>query len=376
MRFGLMHYWKDTFAWAWAFVDETIALHYHRQVITMGWGGTAMAQKESSLGRRLLELLLQQGDSHVSGEELSRLLGVTRAAVWKEMEKLRAEGYELESATRRGYRLKAIPDTMNAELVNHWLTTPRQSGLTVLEEVDSTITHAQRMILEGEAHHGDVVIADRQTKGAGRMGRSFESPGGVGIYLSYILQPDCDPQQLSLLTSYAGLAVCKAITQLTSLQPAIKWPNDIILQRKKVCGILTKLVTDAENGCISHAVVGIGINVGQTGFDGELDQKAVSIRQAGAEVPRARLAAAVIENLDQIFVTEHWLHHPCNSHIKQLRDLSCTVGAEVTILSPSSEERGRAVDIAQDGGLVVEINGKLRTITSGEVSVRGMLGYV
>ncbi len=331
-------------------------------------------ETQANLNVKLAELLLHHQEGPVSGEELASRLGVTRAAVWKEMEKLRSQGYEIRSAPRRGYQLACFPDVMSREVISFLLPEQRQGALVVLPEVDSTNTYAQRMILDG-AGHGAVVAAEQQTQGAGRMGRTFISPPG-GVYLSMILEPDCGARALSLLTSFAGLAVCRAIREVCDQEPRLKWPNDVILEGKKVCGILTKLVTDAENNRITHAVVGIGVNVGQENFPPQLRSKAVSLRQLGSGVPRPVMAAALIRQLDRIFTQERWLDDPGPDKVEQLKALSCTLGARVTIVSPLGQEEGEALDIDPEGGLVVRVNGRLKTITSGEVSVRGMLGYL
>ena len=329
----------------------------------------------ASLKSRLLELLLAHQDAPVSGQLLSSQLGVTRAAVWKEIQQLRQEGFVISSATNRGYQLTQAPDLLTRELISAFLP-ERTAPLVALEEVDSTNTEAQRLILEG-AEDGLVVVADHQTKGAGRMGRPFLSPAGVGIYLSMVVEPHCTLEALNLLTSYAGLAVCLAIEEHTDLRPAIKWPNDVILEEKKVCGILTKLVSDGENNRISHAIIGIGINVGQEEFPPELRDKAISLRQAGGEgFCRPRLAATLIQVLDRIFFEEKWLQTTPPEALEQLKERSCTLGREVLVITPREERRGKAVDLDCWGGLVVDFPQGRETVTFGEVSVRGVLGYL
>ncbi len=221
------------------------------------------------------------------------------------------------------------------------------------------------------------MLADRQTHGNGRLGRSFLSDGGRGVYLSYLLRPDCDPAALSLLTSCAGLAVCQVLEQ-QGLSPAIKWPNDIILDRRKVCGILTKLTSDAESGTINGAVIGIGVNVTQQreDFPEELRDKAISVREAGVSVPRAAIAAGIITRLDDMFLRQHILSQPAEALIGELTRRSCTIGGRVEVISPTGQYEALAVGIAPDAGLIVELpDGTRRTVSSGEVSVRGLLGY-
>lgn len=327
----------------------------------------------STMDDKLAALLLAHREESLSGEAISRTMGVTRSAVWKGMERLRRAGWEITSATNRGYRLARVPDLVTAPVVESFLPRPRTAPIFTYDELDSTITQGQRMVLEG-AENGAVIIADRQTMGAGRMGRSFLSPGGVGIYLSYLLAPGCGGGSLGLLTSCAGLAVCDAISACTGLTPRIKWPNDIILDRRKVCGILTRLVSDGEDGSISWAIIGIGINVSQDSFPEELADKAISVRMAGGDVLRARLAAELISRLDGIFSGAGW-QGADPSILDRLRSLSCTLGRQVVVTSPLGRQEGEALDIAPDGSLLVRFPDGTRPVNSGEVSVRGVLGY-
>lgn len=333
-----------------------------------------MAKRD--LAAELLRELGQDRSRYHSGEELSARMGVSRTAVWKAACRLREQGCAIESVTRLGYRLSALPDGMTHELLEQYLPQGRGETVICYEETDSTNTRGMQLSLEG-APTGTVVTADRQTHGSGRLGRSFLSPGGQGVYLSYLLRPDCDPAALSLLTSCAGLAVCQVLER-HGLTPAIKWPNDIILDRRKVCGILTKLTSDAESGTVNGAVIGIGVNVTQQrqDFPEELRDKAVSLREAGVTVPRAALAADIITHLDEMFLRQHILSRPSAALIEELTRRSCTVGSRVEVISPTDSYGALAVGIAPDAGLIVELpDGSRRTVSSGEVSVRGLLGY-
>ena len=225
-----------------------------------------MAKRD--VAAELLRELGQDRTGFHSGEELSSRLGVSRTAVWKAACRLREAGYAIESVTRLGYRLTALPDGMTRELLEQYLPQGRGETVICYEETDSTNTRGMQLALEG-APTGTVVLADRQTRGSGRLGRSFLSPGGQGVYLSYLYRPDCDPAALSLLTSCAGLAVCQVLEEL-GLAPAIKWPNDIIIDRRKVCGILTKLASDAETATVNGAVIGIGLFKGGHGINWNL----------------------------------------------------------------------------------------------------------
>lgn len=325
---------------------------------------------------KLLSLLCAAEGEFVSGQRISEVLGVSRTAVWKQIDRLREQGCEIESVTHRGYRLVQLPDLLTRPLLEQYLPQGRAASIFCHEELDSTNTAALKLAVEG-APSGTVVIADRQTRGSGRLGRRFESPGGVGIYLSYLLRPDCDTAALSLLTSYAGLCVCEELEQY-GLTPAIKWPNDIIIDRRKVCGILTKLTADAETATINGAVIGIGVNVCQAreDFPPELQDKAISVKEAGTTVPRAKLAAGIIRRLDECFLQKNLLRQPPEASIAALKARSCTVGSRVVVITPTDEYEAEAVDIAPDAGLVVRLeDGSTRTVSSGEVSVRGLLGY-
>ena len=323
---------------------------------------------------KLSALLLNHQGQYLSGEAVSREMSVTRSAVWKAIDRLRQSGWQIDSVSNRGYCLQSPPDLLTTPVVASFLPEKRPAPIYCFEELDSTITQGQRLILDG-VENGAVIIADRQTGGVGRMGRSFLSPGGVGIYLSYLLAPGCGGEKLSLLTSCAGLAVCGAITACTGLAPKIKWPNDVLLGQRKVCGILTRLVSDGEDGSIAWAIIGIGINVGQESFPPELADKAVSIAMEGKSVLRPRLAAELIHRLDEIFAADGW-KEGAPAILGELRRLSCTLGQRVVVISPTKEEQGEAVDLAPDGSLLVRFADGVRAVSSGEVSVRGLLGYV
>lgn len=333
-------------------------------------------KKADSLGERLLEILLRHRETAVSGQELSKVLGVTRAAVWKGIEALRQAGYTVESRTNCGYRLAGAPNIPSPQLIYAAGLDKPSNSIIYLQEVDSTNLQAAKLALDG-APDGTVVIAERQTAGAGRMGRSFSSPAGEGLYMSMILEPKPDAQGLELLTSLAGLAVCRAIESLCGVSPQLKWPNDVIIDGKKVCGILTRLSTDGETNTITHAVIGIGINVLQRQFEEELSHKAISLWQAtGQEYSRAELAAEVISQLNGMLRDKEKLTCPLLDVLAELRRRSCTIGRQVTVVSATGSRCGEALDIDDSGALRVRFDSGIETVFSGEVSVQGVLGYL
>lgn len=238
-----------------------------------------------------------------------------------------------------------------------------------LEEVDSTNTYARELARSGGAD-GTVVIADCQTAGRGRRERSFHSPRGKGLYLTALLRPGLPAERLIGATALAGVAVCGAVERTCGVRPGLKWPNDPVLSGKKVCGILTELTGDWE------LIVGIGINVSQTAADFPPGVEAVSLEQAtGERVSRPALAAALIGELDRMYAalrsgeTAPWL--------EAYRRDCVNLGKEVRILSGDTGETAWALDVDEEFGLVVrDGRGRVRTVRSGEVSVRGMYGYV
>lgn len=320
--------------------------------------------------------LLQDAEGYLSGQEMSVRLGVSRMAVNKAIEALRQGGYDIEAITRRGYRLRAEPEVFNqtsilAALGEH----PWASNLVALDTVDSTNTYAKRLAAAG-APAGTVVTADCQTGGRGRLGRSFASPAGCGVYLSVVLRPKAEPQQLLHLTAMVAEAACQAVEDATGLRPKIKWTNDLVIGRKKLCGILTELSVVAESGQVDSVVAGIGINCNQKNgdFPPEIGQIATSLRQAlGASIDRSRLAAALIRQLSRLEAEclsckAHWLE-------QYARDCM-TIGQDVRVVRGDEVRLAHADGIDENGALLVTYaNGEQATVFSGEVSVRGMYGY-
>ena len=206
----------------------------------------------------VLSLLLTAGEP-VSGEHICRQLGVTRAAVWKAIDQLRQEGYTIEAAPRRGYTLTARPDRLDTAQVRGYLAGhPWQPLVTAVERVDSTNNACKRLAAEG-APDGTAVLTGMQTAGRGRRGRTFVSPPG-GLYFSLILRPHARPEALMHLTAMVAVAAARAIERVSGVYPGIKWTNDLVLGKKKLCGILTEIGIEAESREVDYAVVGIGIN--------------------------------------------------------------------------------------------------------------------
>lgn len=253
---------------------------------------------------------------------------------------------------------------------------PWQDSLLWFDSIDSTNTRAKELAAQG-APHGTVLIADHQTGGRGRLGRSFHSPAGTGIYLSLILRPDCAPSELMHLTCAAAVAACEAVEETCGIRPGIKWTNDLVWGQRKLAGILTELGLSA-GGTVDYAVIGIGINCCQKAedFPAELQEMAGSLHSVtGQEIDRAQVAAAL---LDALYRMEQSLLTNRMGLMDRYRANCITLGREVSLLKADGSVRhGTALDIDEEGGLVVSFtDGTREAVTSGEVSVRGMYGYI
>ena len=251
---------------------------------------------------------------------------------------------------------------------------PWQDSLLWFPCIDSTNTRARELARQG-APHGTVLIADRQTGGRGRMGRSFHSPGGVGIYMSVILRPHCAPQALMHLTCAAAVALCDAVESAVGFRPGIKWINDLVVQKRKIAGVLTELGFDSQ-GMVDFAVVGIGINCcqQQSDFPEELRHVAGSLCSVtGKEIDRIRVAAAM---MDALYRMDAQLLTEKARIMEQYRRDCITLGQEVSVIRGDEIRCGTALDIDESGALLVRFSdGREAFVNSGEVSVRGMYGY-
>ena len=246
----------------------------------------------------------------------------------------------------------------------------------LFSEVDSTNTRLKEMAKVGSPA-GTVLVADRQTGGRGRLGRSFLSPGGVGVYLSALIRPDCAPTELMHLTCAMAVTMCDAVENAFGFRPGIKWTNDLVVGNKKLGGILTELGLDPKTGRVDYAILGIGINCGQTAsdFDESIRDMATSARMVlGREADRNRLIAEMVlalENMDRTLLVSP------DAMLGHYRADCITLGREISILRGNEVRHARALDIDQEGGLIVRYDsGEIGTVTSGEVSVRGLYGYI
>lgn len=319
--------------------------------------------------------LLHDADDYISGEDMSNLLGVSRTAVWKVMKQLKEQGYEIESVTRRGYKLITSPDLLNREELSYDLqTTFMGKEMCTYKSLGSTNQEAKKLALEG-LDNGAVIIADEQTAGKGRRGRTWVSPAGTGIWMSILLRPDIQPQNASMLTIVAGLAVCEVIREFTGLKAEIKWPNDIVLGGKKICGLLTEM--NSEIDYINFIVVGIGINVNVESFPEELGHIATSLLlEGGQSYSRKMLVKRILERFERYYL-EFLKTEDLRSIIESYNSHCVNIDRQVRVISKHKELQGIVKEVTPKGELiVVDDEGTEHVIMSGEVSVRGIYGYV
>lgn len=318
---------------------------------------------------------LKEADGYISGQELCGKFNVSRTAVWKVIKQLEAEGYEIEAVRNRGYRLRTSGDILSAaELLSGMKGKWAGRNILYFDEVDSTNTAAKRAAEDGAAH-GTLTVAERQTGGKGRRGRSWESPRGTGIWMSLILRPKMPPVHASMLTLTAALAVADGIESQTGCGAWIKWPNDIVINGKKICGILTEMSADPD--CINYVVVGMGINVNTEEFPEGIRETASSIYlENGKKLKRSALVSAVMEAFEaryETFMETADMSGLMETYNRRLANC----GRSVRVLAPSGEYSGTALGIDRGGELLVKTeDGNVQRVISGEVSVRGIYGYV
>ena len=301
-----------------------------------------------------------------SGSELAREIGVSRNAVWKAVEALRKEGYRIEGGTRRGYRLLTEPDRLSEEAIRGWLTTESIGReIEMHDQIDSTNRRARALAADG-APHGFAVVADSQTGGRGRRGRSFFSPRGSGIYLSLILRPDCAPDLAGMITSMTAVAAARAIEAVADTDVRIKWVNDLYLGSRKCCGILCEAGISLETGRMDYAVAGIGINVQPMDFPAELAEIATSIgNETGRSYDRNRLIAEICNQAERV-----WGQLETGEFLAESRSRSNVIGHRVTVLEGEKQYTATALDLDDRGRLAVRRGNEVILLDYGEVSLR------
>ena len=319
--------------------------------------------------------MLRESEGYVSGQQICEKFHVSRTAVWKVIEQLKEEGYQIEAVRNRGYRLSESPDILSqAEIESRISTEWAGRNVSYFRETDSTNTQAKRLGEEG-APAGTLAVADRQMAGKGRRGRSWDSPPGRDIYMSLLLRPDIRPSDAPMLTLVMAQSVAEAIREKTGINARIKWPNDIVAGGKKLCGILTEM--SAEMDYINYIVIGVGINVNQPSFPEDIADRATSLMlEAGRSFLRGPLIAAVMERFEDNY--SRFLGTNDLSGMREAyNELLVNVGEQVRVLEPGHEYNALSIGINDRGELLVrKEDGSREAVFAGEVSVRGIYGYV
>lgn len=324
---------------------------------------------------KILAYLKSQPNEFVSGAKISQVLQISRQAVSKHIQKLKINGYDIESVSRKGHRLlNPEEDKYNFMEINHDNSTTKMGkSLIFLDSVDSTNDYLKKIALHAEDM--TVVIADEQTAGKGRLGRTWTSKKGAGIWMSVLLKPDIEPASAPKITLIAAAAMTLAIEKVTPLQVGIKWPNDLVISSKKVCGVLTEM--SAELGNINYIVVGLGVNVNQEEFSEELFDKATSLKIEHKEVcSRKKIVLEFLKHFEDLYV-DFLNQKTLEKTLRICKSRSVLLNKEVWLTTKASKRKVKVIDLNEEGHLMIE-NSEKKTeeIFYGEVSVRGLNGYV
>lgn len=323
-------------------------------------------------------LSLINSSSFISGEALAEKCQVSRAAIHKTISVLRNQGYSIEAVTNKGYKLLSHPDSLDAQKIECGCQ------VKVFDSLDSTMLEAKRLTADQKLSKF-LIVTDQQTAGRGRMGRPFVSPKGTGVYFSLIYSPENGVKNPAIFTAAAAVSVARAVSSLYGEECSIKWVNDVFLNKKKICGILTEGIANFETGRIETAIVGIGINVRNCNFSGELAEVAGSIEELTAnknhqEVSRNSLVATVISDLVKIYdaYEKGQNEEEVQNMLKEYKDRSLLIGTEVMVHPTAGIEgdayKAKVLDISDEAELVVELeDGTVKKLFSGEVSLKSSL---
>ncbi|MBO9609997.1 MAG: biotin--[acetyl-CoA-carboxylase] ligase [Paenibacillaceae bacterium] len=308
-----------------------------------------------ALKQRILELLRSAGGDFVSGEQLSESLGVSRTAIWKHIRALREEGYVFEAVSHRGYRLEQEPNRLTAAaLIANLSTNVLGRQLTLFDEVDSTQNVAHELVRQG-AEEGTLIIAEQQTQGRGRQGRAWHSPKGKGIYMSLVLKPRIPLHFTPQLTLLVAVALCRTMSQYVGDRVGIKWPNDLLIDGRKVSGILLESRADDERLHYVVAGIGIGVNLTAEDYPPELHKVATSLRmETGVEIDRAAFICAFLAELEELYGLYHREGFAPIQALWEARSVS--LGKRVTAVAATGTITGVAERIDDSGALMLRLD--------------------
>ncbi|MGB9678398.1 MAG: biotin--[acetyl-CoA-carboxylase] ligase [Thermoanaerobacteraceae bacterium] len=325
------------------------------------------------LKSEILQILKDNTEKYTSGQYLCSKFNVSRTAVWKCINQLKKEGYNIKSHHKLGYRLLKSSEFLYYEEISPFLNT-KFIGRNFIhyDIINSTNTFAKE--IASKSPDGTLVIAEEQTSGRGRLGRSWVSPKGCGIWMSIILKPHLNPQNALQITQVAALAIQKAIVNITNLNAKIKWPNDIIINNKKVCGILTEMNSEIDK--INYIIAGIGINVNCTNFPEEIKNIATSLSlEKKHNIDRKKILIEILNLFENYYMA--FLDKGFTSIKNLIVDNSLTIGKDVKIIYNNKELKGKAIGIDDNGYLIIKTaSEEIIPVISSEVSVRSLSDYI
>lgn len=325
--------------------------------------------------KRILNLLREEND-FVSGQKISDELGVSRTAIWKHMKTLRNEGYEIQSISNKGYKIIGTPDVLTSSEISPYMKTKYIArNIVHFDTVDSTNKVAKELAVDEAIKDGTLVVSEEQTMGKGRLGRKWVSPKNKGIWMSLILKPEIEPSEAAIVTQIGAAAVYLTLKEM-GLDALVKWPNDIVVNKKKVCGILTEM--NAELSRINYIVMGIGINVNldKEEIDDEIINVATSVKiEKGESVSRQQILANIMKHFEELY--DDFVHNNnIDEAIQICKKGSAVIGEQITIIKKGEKISAKAIDLNKKGELLVQYeDGEISKVISGEVSIRGFNWY-
>ena len=322
---------------------------------------------------QILKMLLDKNKDFVSGEEISEILGISRTAVWKHINTLKSQGYNIESINKKGYRILENPDDILTRENIAYNLNSKFIGNDIIhfDTIDSTNDYAKK--IASDMKDGTVIISEEQTKGRGRMGRKWHSKKGDGIWISIILKPDINPYECPFITLIAGASILKTLDKL-GVKSSIKWPNDIIINNKKACGVLTELAAEIDK--VNYVILGIGMNVKTLEFDEDIESMATSLYKEGHNISRIDIVREMLIEFENLYI-----NYINNKDKKEVLDIckkySAILNKNIYLLKNGEKTKAKCIDINEDGNLIVKFDDNTtKEIMSGEVSIRGEEGYV
>lgn len=314
-----------------------------------------------SLKFKVLNELKENRGCFVSGQYLADKFNVSRGAVWKSIKSIRDEGYKIESVTNKGYRIISENDVISEDEIKYYLKEySNDINIIIYDSVDSTNNMLKRMFIDGIPNN-TLIIADEQTTGKGRFGRSFYSPAKTGLYFSLLIKPELDTSTAVLITGVIAVAICRSIETLTCKHPGIKWINDIYIDNKKIAGILTEASSGFESGKFDYIIIGVGINISTDNFPDELAEIAGSLN---SDISKNQLIGDILNNFYKIYYSL-----PDTEFMKEYRKYSILINHEISYNIENVTYSGKVIGIDDFGGLIISNSNGITTLKSGEVTI-------